>query len=216
MACDVVALLDLLGLPSAHILGHSMGGRIGLAMALSFPARVKSLILAASGSGPAARTGPDCVPGLPFYLVSELVELGFEEFVRHEVCETTTYFTDLYRQQHPDRVKAFYNLVWEQHAHWHEYLRLCIARHAFEATHRLQDVAAPTLVVVGDEDVIGSNHVTQSAAMAERIPGAEHRVLTGQSHGFFWQAPDETNAWIEEWVRQHALGEAAAPTMAHA
>jgi hypothetical protein len=29
-------------------------------------------------------------------------------------------------------------------------------------------------------------------------------VLPGQSHGFFWQAPDETNAWILDWVRKHA------------
>src|SRR3989338_226441 len=63
MACDVVALLDHLGIESAHVLGHSMGGRIALAMALNFPRKVKSLILAASGSGPAARTGTDCIPG---------------------------------------------------------------------------------------------------------------------------------------------------------
>src|SRR6266699_4561130 len=53
MANDVVALLDHLKIASAHVLGHSMGGRIGLAMALTHPARVRSLILAAAGSGPA-------------------------------------------------------------------------------------------------------------------------------------------------------------------
>src|SRR5690242_1765577 len=51
MAADTIALLDHLGLPAAHVLGHSMGGRIGLAMALDWPRRVRSLILAASGSG---------------------------------------------------------------------------------------------------------------------------------------------------------------------
>ena len=50
MANDIVALLDHLKIPSAHLCGHSMGGRIGLEMALNFPGRVKSLILAASGS----------------------------------------------------------------------------------------------------------------------------------------------------------------------
>ena len=42
LANDVVALLDHLGIGSAHVLGHSMGGRIGLSMALNFPSRVKS------------------------------------------------------------------------------------------------------------------------------------------------------------------------------
>ena len=29
-------------------------------------------------------------------------------------------------------------------------------------------------------------------------------MLRGQSHGFFWQEPRETNAWIREWVLRHA------------
>ena len=59
MAHDTVALLDHLGIERAHVLGHSMGGRIALQMTLAWPGRVKSHIMAASGSGPsrgAART----------------------------------------------------------------------------------------------------------------------------------------------------------------
>ena len=51
MAVDIVALMDHLETPSAHLLGHSMGGRIALSMTENFPGRVKSLIMAASGSG---------------------------------------------------------------------------------------------------------------------------------------------------------------------
>jgi pimeloyl-ACP methyl ester carboxylesterase len=204
MACDVAALLDHLGLSSAHVIGHSMGGRIGLALSLAYPGRVRSLIMAAGGSGPAARSGEDCVPGLPVFLVAELVEKGFDEFVRHEICESTAYFTAGYRKQHPGEVRAFFDHAWKLHARWPEYLRLCIARHSWEATHRLGNVMVPTLVVIGDDDTVGSNHVTQAKVMAERIPEAEYLVLKGQSHGFFWQAPEETNAWILDWVKRHA------------
>ncbi|MBM4264673.1 MAG: alpha/beta hydrolase [Deltaproteobacteria bacterium] len=203
MACDVAALLDHLGLPSAHVLGHSMGGRIALALVLNYPKKVKSLILAAGGSGPAARPGPDCVPGLPYFLTVELIEKGFNEFVRHEVCDTETYFTDDYRRQYPDKVKAFYDLLWPTHAKLQDYLQLCIARHNWEGTHRLGEIQAPTLVVVGDKDIIGSNHVPQSEVLAQRIAGAKLKVLTGQSHGFFWQVPEETNGWIADWVKSH-------------
>ena len=203
MACDVVALLDHLGLGSAHVLGHSMGGRIALAMALNFPGRVKSLILAASGSGPAARSGPDCVPGLPFFLVIELVERGFDGCIRHEICESDTYFTAGFRQRYPDRVRAFYEVAWPTHAKLPDYLQLCIARHNFEATHRLNTLRVPTLVVIGDADVVGSNHLTQSEVLADRIPGAQYKLVKGQSHGFFWEVPEETNAWILDWVKSH-------------
>src|ERR1051325_568546 len=57
MANDVVGLLEFLGVQAAHVIGHSMGGRIGLALALNFPGKVKSLIIAAGGSGPQAGKG---------------------------------------------------------------------------------------------------------------------------------------------------------------
>src|ERR1044071_7981041 len=75
MALDIVALMDHLKIPAAHLIGHSMGGRIALSLAENYPGRVKSLIMAASGSGPAARSGPDCIAGLPYRTVYELVSL---------------------------------------------------------------------------------------------------------------------------------------------
>jgi pimeloyl-ACP methyl ester carboxylesterase len=203
MANDVVALMDHLGIRSAHVLGHSMGGRVGLSMALNFPGRVKSLILAASGSGPAARPGPDCIPGLPHRTVVELVELGFEQAIRHEICGSDTFFTQTFRDRHPQKVEEFFKLAWATHAKLSEYVHLIIARHNFEGTHRLGDVGVPTLVVIGDGDAGRSNHLAQAEVLAERIPGAELKILKGQSHGFFWQAPEETNALIRSWVEKH-------------
>ena len=203
MGNDVVALLEHLGVVQAHVIGHSMGGRIGLFIALNFPGKVKSLIIAAGGSGPASREGPEAVPGLPFRIAFELMKMSFEGYVKHEICDSDTYFTPSFRKEHPDKVRAFHEMVWSQHAKLEEYLRLVIARSNWEATHRLGDVIVPTLVVVGDSDVVGANHVQQAAVLADRIPKAESRVLKGQSHGFFWQAPEQTNAWIAEWVKRH-------------
>ena len=203
MGNDVVALLEHLGVSQAHVIGHSMGGRIGISIALNFPGKVKSLIIAAGGSGPAGKEGPETVPGLPFRLAFDLMEMSFEGYVKHEICDSDTYFTTSFREEHPDKVKAFYEMVWSQHAKLEEYLRLVIARSNWEATHRLGDISVPTLVVVGDSDVVGSNHIKQAAVLASRIPQAESKVLKGQSHGFFWQVPAETNSWIAEWIRNH-------------
>src|SRR6476661_7233754 len=76
MALDIVALMDHLKISSAHLIGHSMGGRIALSLAENFPGKVKSLIMAASGSGTAGRAGSDCVPGLPHRLVYDMVSMG--------------------------------------------------------------------------------------------------------------------------------------------
>jgi pimeloyl-ACP methyl ester carboxylesterase len=203
MGNDVVALLDQLDVPRAHLIGHSMGGRIGISIALNFPGKVKSLIIAAGGSGPAGKDGAESVPGLPFRLAYDLMEMGFEGYVKHEICDSDTYFTPSFRREHRDKVNAFYQMVWSQHAQMEEYLRLIIARSNWEATHRLGDIVVPTLVVVGDSDLVGANHLKQAAVLSERIPNAESKILKGQSHGFFWQAPGETNAWIGDWIRSH-------------
>ena len=46
--------------------------------------------------------------------------------------------------------------------------------------------------------------LTQAEVLAKRIPGSEHKILKGQSHGFFWQVPEDTNSWIIAWVLSHA------------
>jgi pimeloyl-ACP methyl ester carboxylesterase len=91
--------------------------------------------------------------------------------------------------------------VIKTHAKVSEYVHLVIARHSWEATHRLGDVMRPVLVLIGDNDSGRANHVVQAQALKNRIPGADMRVLNGQSHGFPWQAPELTNAAILDWVR---------------
>jgi len=45
MADDVLALLDRLSIPRAHLLGHSMGGKVAISLARLAPERVASLIV---------------------------------------------------------------------------------------------------------------------------------------------------------------------------
>ena len=204
MALDIVALMDHLKHSSAHFIGHSMGGRIALSLAQNFPGRVKSLIMAASGSGLAGRSGSDCIPGLPHGQVVRLVEMGFEKFIYHGIVESDMYFTKEYRTSHRADVEEFYKLVRATHAKLPEFIHLSVARRNFEGTHRLGDVKAPTLVLIGGADTVGSNHFAQSQVLKERIRGAELKVLNGQSHGFFWQAAEETNSVIRSWVKKHS------------
>ncbi len=166
--------------------------------------RRKGMIMAASGSGQVPRPGPDCVSGLPHWLVIRLVEKGFEKALREEYCDTSAFFTDDYRKNNPEKIEAFFQSVWPTHAKLSEYIHLIIARHSWEASHRLGDLQCPTLILIGDNDSGRSNHLAQAESLKGRIRGAELKLLKGQSHGFFWQAPEETNQTILQWVSAHS------------
>ncbi|AKU13750.1 pyruvate dehydrogenase E2 component [Azoarcus sp. CIB] len=50
LASAVVGFMDAVGLDAAHLVGHSMGGAVSMAVAQAAPARVKSLTLIASAA----------------------------------------------------------------------------------------------------------------------------------------------------------------------
>ncbi len=57
-AADVIRVLDHLGLERAVIVGHSMGGFVALEAALSYPERVRALVLL-DGGWPRVETSPE-------------------------------------------------------------------------------------------------------------------------------------------------------------
>jgi len=46
MADEVLAMLDQLGLASVNVLGHSLGGKVAMSLALRYPSRVHKMIVA--------------------------------------------------------------------------------------------------------------------------------------------------------------------------
>ena len=165
LAADAAALLDHIGVGEAYVVGHSMGGRIALALSILYPGKVKSLFLAATGSGSAVRTGEDTIALPPLRLIEQLSARGFQEYLRHELMETDEYFSENFRKAHPEIVTAFWNLSQEHHADLRTFIRYVFARHTFEVTHQLGSIRLPVWIVVGDADVAGASaHLPQSLA----------------------------------------------------
>ncbi len=206
LAADTVALLDHLKVDQAHIMGHSIGGRIGLAIAISNPGKVKSLFLASTGSGSPVRAGEDCISVPTHRLLVRLITRGLEEHVRYEIIDGNGYFTEDFRKNHRDVVTAFWKSAWEHHADLSTYMRYVIARHLFEITHQLESVKCPTWIICGDTDIGGGEpHLPQAYALKERIPHALLRVLPNKSHGFFWEDPKGTKDLLLEWLKKSAV-----------
>ena len=203
-AADAANLLDAIGVKQpAHIIGHSMGGRVCQWLALDYPEKVRSMILAASGSG---AMGCDDYPrGLTLHSVESLIENGYEQHMRRHF-KSSFFFPAQYVQQHPKVVERLFETFWEHRPMLRPYLRHVIARNQHETGDLLRKIFVPTLVLVGSEDIAQSDtgsHVRSSEYLRDHIPGAHFAVVEGCGHGFFWQKPEATNRIIREWLDRH-------------
>lgn len=202
-ASDLAGLLSDLGLDSAHVVGHSMGGRVAQWLALDHPALVRSLVLAASGPGQFSEAHRQTT-GIPVPTALELVELGYEGYMRRQI--TRSFFTATYAEAHADRVGWLVDAFWGGRPSIEDYLKHVAARQEHRTTDRLGEIRQPTLVLIGDEDThVGGtgSHWEQSQFLASAIDGAELRVIEGAKHGFFWSHTEETVAILAEWAARH-------------
>lgn len=192
MAADTESVLDELGLRGVGVVGMSMGGCTAQVLALARPDLVGSLVLVDSTSD----YGPERVAQWEERArqaeTSERADLlGFQ---------LTRWFTDAFRAEHADEAarvaEVFTATSREAHA------AACRALGAFSVTDRLGAIAAPTLVLVGEEDY------ATPPAMAETlhagIPGSRLVVLAAARHLSLVESP---RARAEaEW---HLFGDAA-------
>ena len=83
MAADALAVLDVLQVDKAHVVGVSMGGMIAQRVALAAPARVLSLTSIMSSSG--ARGLPQAEPGVMRVLLSRPAGSDADSVINHYV-----------------------------------------------------------------------------------------------------------------------------------
>jgi pimeloyl-ACP methyl ester carboxylesterase len=202
-AADALALLGDIGVEPAHVLGHSMGGRVAQWMALDGPDRVRTLILAASGPGQIHPSRP-VARGIPLQAAASMIELGYEGYMRRQI--TTTFFTPEYVAENPERVQWLVDAFWSGRPPLEHYLKHVVARQEHQTAELLDRITMPTLALIGDRDThVGGtgSHVDQSRYLAEHLPDAELRFIEGAAHGYFWSHTEESVGILRDWIDRH-------------
>jgi pimeloyl-ACP methyl ester carboxylesterase len=202
-AVDAIALLEALGRPATHVVGHSMGGRVAQWMVLDAPRRIRSLVLAATGPGQFVADKP-VTRGIPIHTALDLVEQGYPGYMADHIA--STFFTPEFAAARPDQVDRLFTAFWEHRPSLEEYLRHVVARQEHQTAERLAEITVPTLVLVGERDthVAGTGvHWDQSRYLADHIVGSEFAVVEGAAHGYFWQMPGRSAEIILDWTARH-------------
>jgi pimeloyl-ACP methyl ester carboxylesterase len=181
MAEDAMAVLDAAGEETAHVYGISLGSLVAQEVALRHPDRVEALILGASSAG-----------GFAAYMPTAIVETFFARasaMTLQEADWATVAFTygEKTRRFHPERI--FNDIAQRASSPIQplESLRQAAAVEAHDAYERLNRVAAPTLVVHGEQDRV--MRPANALVLAEKIPGAQLRLWPDAGHMYIIDEP---------------------------
>lgn len=195
-ADDAIAMLDELGITEpAHVLGHSMGGRVAQWIAIDHPERVRSLVLASSGPGP-IDDRPRAL-GLSPELVTEFVALGWPGYNEAHLRGSNMFF-----RASSETIERFVGTHRGQFGtDLTSYLRHVESRQRHDTSERLGEITAPTLVIVGSEDTYGApSHVDTSVYLAEHIPGAEYHVIVDVAHALHIETAAAFNRAVGDFL----------------
>ena len=184
-ADDTAGLMEALDISKAHILGISMGGYLAQELVLNYPAKVKSLVLGCTGCG-----GDRAVIMSPERMEKFTAnkELTPEEILRKDM---DIYFSDDYVDQHPEKIEEFFEISMRHYQPADAFLRQFDACLRHDTGDRLHHLAAPTLIMTGDDDPLVPPQ--NSHVLKDLIAGADLSVFAGGRHCFFIENADRFN-----------------------
>ena len=182
---DLAALLDVLGIEEAAVIGSSMGARVAIDFAIAFPRRTSAVVTVAGvPSGFSfTRRQTDSRPGPDRATVQHtLARLG---------------------EVRGERMRA----MLADYSRWHRHNDDPRRELEPPATERLGAVTAPTLVTVGSDDNPDFAHAAD--LLVDGIEDSRRHVFAGLGHLPNMEWPDEFNRVVLDFLdtnRHYAPG----------
>lgn len=182
---DLAALLDVLDVDRAHVLGAAAGGITAMGFAVAHPRRTISLVLAGTIVAPDEEEWRALyrnlnIAGVRDRVPTEFLELG-----------------PSYRALDPEGVARFMAL---EHASkpYGALQQPLGARVDWPAVERLQ---MPVLLLTGEADLYAPPPLQQ--LVAKHVPRHQTVTLREVGHAPYWEAPAEFNRLVIEFLRRN-------------
>ncbi|MFW9996864.1 MAG: alpha/beta fold hydrolase [Candidatus Odinarchaeota archaeon] len=194
---DAAGLLEALNIPKAHVIGISMGGFIAQQLAVTYPEKIKSLVLISSHFGGTNHIPiPDDVLARMFAAPTETISKDQAFAIRRSVA-----YSPRFLEENKQLIKQIQ--VWQET----NPTPLYALAHQTSATYnyglngvenKLSKITAPTLVICGENDriVIPKN----SEMIAERIPTSRLVMLKDGPHRITVEQHEKFNGVVMDFL----------------
>jgi non-heme chloroperoxidase len=191
-ASDVDRFMTVLDVPSAIIVGHSLGGMVAQRFAIDHPSRTLGLVLEATFP---TLCGMTAVQELWDSAIKDLTDPVDEELVR-SFQESTIAL--------PIAPSFFATVIDESMkvpaSVWRGVFAECLAT---DFTREIAQIAAPTLLVFGDRDAFcGPREV---GVLRRELPHARTIVYPNVGHAVHWEIPERFAGDLVSFVQEHCL-----------
>lgn len=196
IADDIAKILDHLEIEKAHVLGISFGGFVAQQFVAAYPELVDRLILASTSFG-----GPDHVAPGAEVLASFASTEGLNSPDRIRRYLTMAFSSDFIRSNGGD-VDRFCTLREENVVPESVYQAQLMSAVTFNAKPGIEKVAAKTLVLTGDKDMVVPAENSHNLAAA--ILNSKLRTIYGGGHMAFVENAAEFNQTIRDFLLEDA------------
>jgi len=180
-AADVIGVVDHLGIDQFTYAGHSMGGGIGYMLALTYPKRLKRLILMASIPADGIPAG-GVAPVQPTMADREATLARYHAMRIRPEAETEEWFED--RVRHVTSVSSGHYLGGSQ------------AMRSLRVGERLGEITMPTLILAGAADFL----LPANLADFQRLPNATLHVFSRVGHEVAIHEPEGVANAIDDFM----------------
>jgi pimeloyl-ACP methyl ester carboxylesterase len=185
-ADDLQFLTNSMGFDAFHLVGSAAGGIVAIDFALSFPERLRSLVVANSIGG---------LQDEPYLaLMRRLRPSPLFDALPAEVRELGPSF----RAADPEGVRRWSELERASRAPGTKTMPGTRSRITFAA---LETLKAPALLLTGDADLYIPPPVLN--LLAERIPNCQSLVVPGCGHSAYWEQPALFNQAVLAFIDNH-------------
>jgi pimeloyl-ACP methyl ester carboxylesterase len=179
-AADMLALLDALHIDNAIIAGHSMGGAIALHMALTYPQRVRGLILISTGAKLSVH--PDILGGVLTEFTQTaraLMDWQWHPYAQTDLREVIGYKT---------LIETPASVVYGDY----------MACNAFDVRARLSEINIPTLIISGTYDKL--TPPKYSEYLHQHIAGSKLVLIDNGAHMVAHEQPQLIATTLNNWL----------------
>jgi 3-oxoadipate enol-lactonase len=196
---DAVQLLDKLVGGPVHFCGLSMGGFVAMRTAARRPDLVRSLLLFETSAD------PEPIENIARYrLLTWVTRLLGPRVTRNKVAPIMFGKTILGDPARKTELDTFTDLMSRRRDIWRAVNGVIDRAGVYDELRR---ITAPTLVVVGDEDV--ATVPAKAERIAAAISGAQLIRIRGAGHSSSVEQPAAVNAAIEQFLQQLAAARSA-------